>query len=98
MKKSMLTSYIAGITDTENGESYSQIMGYFWPEFISALLLYSLPIWLDSYFISQLESTSMYATLGSTNNFIHLILKLAESISVGSVILGGQFNGMRAYK
>jgi putative MATE family efflux protein len=98
MKKGLLTSYIDGITQAEHGEGYLAILRYFLPEFISAFLLYSLPIWMDSYFISQLESTSMYATLGSTNNFIHLILKLAESISVGSVILGGQFNGMRAYK
>lgn len=97
MKKSMLTSYIAGITDTQHGESYGQIMSYFWPEFISALLLYSLPIWLDSYFISQLSSTAMYATLGSANNFIHFIIKIAESLAVGTVIIAGRLNGMADY-
>ncbi len=98
MKKGLLTSYIAGITDTHSGEGYSKIIGYFLPEFISALLLYSLPFFIDAYFIGQLESTSMYAALGATNNFIHFITKIAESFMVGTVILAGHFNGMQDFK
>ncbi len=98
MKKGLLTSYIAGITDTQHGEGYGKIIGYFLPEFVSALLLYSLPFFIDSYFIGQLESTSMYAALGATNNFIHFIIKIAESFMVGTIILAGQFNGMHDYK
>ena len=98
MKKGLLTSYVSGITDMEHGEGYVSILRYFFPEFISALLLYSLPFWIDSFFISQLESTSMYATLGSTNTFIFLVIKLAESLSIGTVIMSGQFNGMHAYR
>jgi putative MATE family efflux protein len=98
MKRGLLTSYIAGITDTQHGERYSTIIRYFIPEFISALLLYSLPFFIDSYFVSQLASTSMYATLGATNNFIHFIIKIAESFMVGTVIMAGQFNGMHEYK
>lgn len=97
MKKGMLVSYIAGITDN-HGERYGKILRYFVPEFISALLLYSLPFFIDSYFISQLESTHMYAALGATNNFIHFIIKIAESLMIGTVIMGGQFNGMGAPK
>ncbi len=94
MKKSLLSSYVTGITDTQEGESYSRILRYFLPEFITAFLLYSLPFWLDASFISQLQSTSTYATLGATNNLIHLIMKVAEAFSVGTVVLGGQFNGL----
>ncbi len=98
IKKNMMASYISGITDYEHGESYGTILGYFYPEFISALLLYSLPLWLDSWFVSQLGSTAAYATLGATNQLIHLIIKLAESISVGAIIMSGQYNGMKAYE
>ena len=98
MKRSLLTSYVDGITDTEHGESYWTILRYFFPEFITNLLLYSMPFWIDAIFIGSLSSTSTYATLGVTNNFIHLIIKTAEALSIGTVILSGQFNGMGAHK
>ncbi len=87
-----------GVLATKDGESYATICRYFIPEFVTAFLLYSLPAWLDSYFISHLESTYTYATLGATNNLLHLLFKLAEAISVGTVILSGQFNGMKQFK
>ena len=98
MKRGLVASYIAGITDTQHGEGYGKIFRYFLPEFVSALLLYSLPFFIDSYFVSQLESIEMYATLGATNHFMHFITKLAESIMVGTIILAGQFNGIKEYK
>lgn len=97
MKKGIFSSFKAGLLDTEHGEGYGSIVRYAFPEFISALVLYSLPLWLDAYFIGQLESTTMYATLGATNNLIHFIIKLAESISVSVLIMSGQFNGMQEY-
>jgi putative MATE family efflux protein len=97
MKKGLFASYIAGITDTKYGETYRTIMRYLMPEYVSALLLFSIPYWLDSYFISQLESTSTYATVGITNSLIHALLKLAESLSVGATVLCGRFNGMGAF-
>lgn len=98
MKKGIVSSFVSGILDMHHGEGYLQILRYVLPEFISALVLYSLPFWLDAYFIGQLQSTTMYATLGATNNFIHFIIKLAESISVGVVIMTGTFNGIKEYK
>lgn len=97
-KKSLFRSYIAGITDTANGESHGRIMRYFVPEFISAFLLYSLPVLLDGYFVGQLASTSAYATLQSTNNLIHFMVKCAEAFSVATIILSGQFNGKGEYE
>ncbi len=93
----MLDSFFSGIFDN-HGESYGRIVRYFIPEFISAFLLYSLPLFLDAYFISQLAHTPTYATLGATNNLIHFIIKIAEAFSVGTVILCGQLNGAHAYK
>lgn len=93
MKKGLIASYWDGVTDTENGESYGKILRYFLPEFITALVLYSLLYLLDAYFIADLKSTSTYATLGITNTMIHFLVKLAEGISIGAVVLGGRFNG-----
>ena len=98
MKKGLLASYLSGITDTTHGESYGSILRFFVPEFITNLLLYSMPFWIDAAFIGALKSTSTYATLGITNNFIHLVIKVAEALSVGTVVLSGQFNGMGEYK
>lgn len=93
MKKNLLVSYMAGIFDTKNGESYGKIIRLFIPEFVIAFLIYFLPLVLDAYFISCLKSTSTYGVLGMTNNLLHFIMKIAEGISVGTVILTGFYNG-----
>jgi len=98
MKRGLLASYMAGLTDRTHGESYGSILRYFFPEFITNLLLYAMPFWLDAVFIGSLASTSTYATLGVTNSFIHVIIKVAEALSVATLVLSGQFNGMNAYK
>src|SRR5690606_37350260 len=98
MKKNLITSYVHGITDREHGERYHTIFKYFLPEFITAFLLYSLPFWLDAAFIGQLKSTASYATLGVTNTLVHFIIKLAEAVSVGTVVLSGQLNGRGDYE
>jgi Na+-driven multidrug efflux pump len=80
------------------GEKYTKIFHYFFPEFVTAFLLYSLPLFLDATFISYLKSTPSYAVLGATNNLLHLIVKIAESFSVGTLVLTGQFNGLGKFK
>ncbi len=97
MRKGLLTSYIDGITDQQYGESYGSILRYVFPELASTLLLYSLPLLVDSFFISQLASTSLYATLGATNTIMYFITKIAESLAVGVVIVSGQENGKHAF-
>lgn len=98
MKQGMWASYFAGITDKQHGESYSRILRYFFPEFITSLVIFALPFWVDSYFISLLKSTPAYATLGTTNNTLHFLFKIAEAFSIGTVILVGNFNGLAEYK
>lgn len=97
VKKGLFKSYIADLQSSSHGESYRAIIGYLVPEFITALLLYSIPLWLDAAFISTLKSTPTYATLGLTNNFLHFIVKIAEAFGVGAIILSGQFNGVGDY-
>lgn len=84
--------------DTKNGESTKVILGHFFPEFIINFIVYSMPLWLDAIFISSLESMSTYATLGVTTQIIHFIVKVAEALSVGTVVMSGQFNGRNDYK
>lgn len=98
MKKNIVQSYIAGLTDTVHGERYGRIICYFLPEFITSLLLYSMPIILDAYFIGSLKSTALYSTLGATNNLIHFVIKIAEGLSIGTVMLVGHYNGKGDYK
>jgi len=93
MRKGLIKSYWTGVTDFRNGEKYGKILRYFFPEFITALVLYSLLYLLDAAFVAHLKSTSMYATLGITNTMLHFIVKFAEGISVGTIVLCGRFNG-----
>lgn len=84
--------------ETEHGENVSTILYYFFPEFIMNFVVYAMPMWLDAIFIGSLESVSTYATLGVTSNIIHFIIKIAEALSVGTVVMSGQFNGKNDYK
>lgn len=98
MKKNLIVSYIAGIFDTKNGESFGKIIRLFLPEFVIAFLIYTLPLLLDAYFIGCLKSTSAYGALGMVNNLSHFLMKIAEGISVGTVILSGFYNGKQEFE
>lgn len=95
-KKSLLNSYIAGITD-HAGERYSTIISYFWPELITAFLISSVLNVIDASMIGHLKSTSTYATLGVAFSIVLFLNKMAEGLSVGTVILCGQYNGKRRF-
>jgi len=98
MKKSLFASYIDGILERNHGERYRTLLGYFFPEFITALFLYSLIYFLDAWFIAHLKSTSTYATLGTTNTMIHFLTKMAEGFSVATIVLSGNHNGRGNFK
>lgn len=98
MQKNLLQSYIAGIKDQSEGQSYETLIGYFVPEFITSFFLYSLLSLIDAWFIADLKCTSMYATQGVTANLVHLLTKIAESFSVGTIVLCGQYNGIKDFK
>ena len=93
MKKGLFASYFSGVCDSHHGESYGRIFRYFLPEFITALVLYSMLYLLDAYWIADLKSTSLYATLGVTNTLLHFIMKVAEGVGIGAVIVTGLHNG-----
>lgn len=96
-KKSLFRSYVAGITDRSEGEKYPTILRYFWPELITAFLLNAVLNIVDAAFVAHLKSTSMYAAHGYAAAFLHFIGKAAEGISVGTVVLCGQYNGLKRF-
>jgi MATE family multidrug resistance protein len=94
----LIPSFLAGLQDFSYGESYTTIFGYFWPELVSAMLLTSFLPMIDSLWIATLQSTTTYATLNVTQNFIHFMLKVAEGLQIGAVVLSGQYNGVGDYQ
>lgn len=78
-------------------EQCRSIIRYFLPEFITALVLYTLLGIIDARLIAGLKSTELYATLGVTNTLTFFINKIAEGLSVGAVILCGYYQGQKNY-
>jgi len=98
MVRSFLSRYLHAIYKDEKGEKYSTLLWYFLPEFVTNFLLYAMPFWLDAAFIGSLASVHTYATLGVTNSFLHLIIKVGEALSVGTIVISGQFNGQNSFE
>src|SRR5271168_972303 len=96
--KKFISRYKDDMYSGNKGEKYGKIVRYFLPEFVTNFLLYAMPFWLDAAFIGSLSSVETYATLGVTNSFLHLIIKVGEALSVGTIVLSGQFNGQNAFE
>ncbi len=82
----------------KSGDSLTDILFYWLPEMLSNAMLISLPPIIDSLIISSLHSTTTYGALGMTNNFLHLLIKLAEAIPVASIAIMGRHNGAGEYE
>lgn len=98
MVRSFIARYVNTIYSDEKGETYSTLLRYFLPEFITNFLLYGMPFLLDSVFIGALDSTEATATLGITGAFLHFVIKIGEALSVGTIVLSGQFNGQNSFE
>ena len=57
----------------KHAESTKNILSYFFPELITAFILFSAINLIDLYFIAQLQLTSSYTTSGITNTLFHFI-------------------------
>lgn len=79
-------------------ENFFDIIWYTWPELITAFVLHVMPRILESSFIGSLKSTSTYNTLGVSMMLIHLMVKVAEGLSIGTLVLVGQDNGVGRYE
>lgn len=92
------TSRFADFFNFSDGISYGRILRYFYPECITAIIIYFLPYCIDCYFICQLKSTDTYAISGIVDNFLTMFLKAAEGLSIGTVIVAGYHNGLKQYR
>lgn len=93
-----LSSVFPFLNITHAGQSYKSILKYFLPEFVTALILYSLPYFIDCYFIAHLKSTEIYTISGVVNNVLNLFVKIAEGLSIGIVAIAGYHNGLKNHK
>ncbi len=96
-KEQIFKSFWAGLKDFTNGESYANIFGYFWPELISAMMFTAFLPMIDSLLVAGLKSTTAYATLSVVSNFVHFMKKMAEGLTIGAIVLCGQYNGIGKY-
>ena len=81
----------------QSGDSIKDILYYWLPEMISNTMLVSLPPLIDAYIVASLKSTMTYGALGMANNFLHLLIKLAEAIPVAAIATIGRYNGAEEY-
>jgi MATE family multidrug resistance protein len=96
--KSSNASGIRSLFHMQGGLPYPKIFRYFFPEWITALVVYFLPYFIDCLFICNLKSTSTYAVSGIIDNFLTMFLKAAEGLPIGIVIVAGYFNGRQEYE
>lgn len=92
----MMRGYVArlqGVFVMSAGSSYSAILRYFFPELISAFILYSALNLVDALFVADLRSTSAMATLGAASSILHFFFKIAEAAAGSVTVLCGQLNG-----
>ncbi len=89
---------VAWLFDDQAGISYVRILRYFYPEFITSLIIYFLPQFIDYYFICNLKSTDLYAISGIVENLLGVFTKCAEGLLIGTVIISGYFNGLKEHK
>ena len=66
----------------QGGQSTSSILAYFFPEFITALIIYSLPYFVDCFFIGHLKSTEIYTISGVVDNVLNMFVKVSEGLSI----------------
>src|SRR4029077_17685956 len=80
------------------GTDYSTILRIFCPEFVNAIVIYMLVVFIDVQLIAGLKSTALYEMVGLTNTLIFFLNKVAEGLSVGAVILCGKYQGAQEYE
>lgn len=77
--------------------SYKDIFNYFYPELITAFLLYIALDIIDFRFIACSNNPLCNSAQQVAQTLFHLLTKVAEGFSVGMVIICGQYNGAHEY-
>ncbi|MFA5306798.1 MAG: MATE family efflux transporter [Candidatus Babeliales bacterium] len=80
------------------GESFDRILGYWFPELVSQIILITLPSFVDSLVVAQLGSITVYGALGMGSHVMHALNKLGEAIPVAATAVIGRHNGAQEYE
>lgn len=80
------------------GDSFKNILFYWLPELITAIVFVTLPPIYDSYITAQMKSLITYGAIGTASSFLYTIVKLAEAIPVAAVAIYGRYNGSKEYE
>src|SRR3989338_1881649 len=86
------------VTKMRGGEPVKDIILYWLPELISAMILVTLPPIIDSLIVSNSQSLATYGALAMAANFLYTLTKFAEAIPVAAVALIGRYNGAQDYE
>ncbi len=81
----------------EGSVGLKKLFGYFFPELVTATLLYIGLEIIDFRFIACTDVALCNAAQVHSNSLFHLITKIAEGFSVGMVVMCGQYNGAHEY-
>jgi len=84
---------VKDIRRVKEGESIPQILLYWFPELITAMILITLPPIVDSYVVANSQTLTSYGALALATNFLYTLTKFAEAIPVASIAIIGRFNG-----
>lgn len=79
------------------GDSLKSIFLYWWPEVITAAILTTLPLIIDSLIVASSQSVSTFGALGAASNVFAVLTKLAEAVPVASIAFIGRFNGSNEF-
>ena len=78
--------------------SVRKLFSYFFPELVTATLLYIGLEIIDFRFIACTDIALCNVAQAPSNLLLHLITKIAEGFSVGMVVICGQYNGAHEYQ
>lgn len=88
---------VKDIRRVKEGETIPQILLYWFPELITAMILITLPPIVDSYVVANSQTLTSYGALALATNFLYTLTKFAEAIPVASIAIVGRFNGAKQY-
>lgn len=89
---------IPALEKLAKGDSFKNIVSYWLPELITAIVFVTLPPIYDSYLTAQMKSLVTYGAIGTASSFLYTIVKLAEAIPVAAVAIYGRYNGRKEYE
>lgn len=86
------------LNELRKGDSFWDIIKYWLPELVTAIVFVTLPPMYDSYLTAQMNSIITYGAIGMASGFLHTFIKLSEAIPVATIAIYGRYNGRKEYE